>query len=119
MDPARLKIRTVWLKVSDAGNANPFELTLSAQDFHEALWLRTCLSVSVEVYDVIEVAWPRPLCERSKFFGERLDVVICQNLDTIVWSVAIWVENLRADRWQDHTLVSSQIKLDPRKGMRR
>jgi hypothetical protein len=49
------------------------------------------------MYDVIEVTWACPFGERSEFLGERLDVIVGQDLDAIFWSVAIRVKNLRAD----------------------
>ena len=97
LDPARLKIRTMRLKVSDAWNADALELALGAQDFHEAPRFRARLTISVELHDVIKVAWARPLGERSEFFRERLDVVVSQDVDAVVRSVRVRVKNRRAN----------------------
>ena len=105
MNPARFKIRTVRLKVGYARNADAPEFTLRTQDFHEALRFRTCFGISVEMYDIIEIPWACPFRERSEFFRESLDVIVGQDFDAIFWSIAVWMENLRADWRQNNPLV--------------
>ena len=53
------------------------------------------------MYDVIEITWARPFRERSEFFRECLDVIVGQDFDAIFWSIAVWMENLRAD-WRQY-----------------
>ena len=115
MNPTRLKLRTVRLKVGHTRNADALELTLGAQDFNEALRFRTCFGIPVEMYDIIEITWACPFRERSDFFRESLDVIVSQDFDAIFWSIAVRMENLRADWRQNDPLVGAQVKLDTRK----
>ena len=85
------------LKVSYARNTDALELALGAQDLHEASRFRARLTVSVEVHHVIKVTRARPLGERSELFGERLDVVVGEDVDAVFWSVGVRVKNLRAN----------------------
>ena len=76
MNPTSLNFRAVRLKVGNARNADALEITLGAQDFQEALRFRTCFGISIEMYDIIWIAWARPFRERSEFFRECLRVRI-------------------------------------------
>ena len=57
------------------------------------------------MYDIIEIPWARPFRERSEFFRERLDVIVGQDFDAIVWNIAVWMENLGADWRQNDPLI--------------
>ncbi len=76
VNPTSLKLRPVRLKVGHARNADALEITFGAQDFHEALRFRTCLRISVEMYDVIEIAWACSFRERSELLRECLGVTV-------------------------------------------
>ena len=86
-----------------ARNSIALEFTLGAQDFHEAL-LRLCFGISVEMHDIIEITWACPFHECSEFFRESLDV-IRPGLRCHLLEIAVWMENLGADRRQNHPLV--------------
>ncbi len=109
LSPTSLKLRTVRLKVGHARNADALELTLGAQDFHETLWFRTGFDISVEMYDIIEIAWARPFRECSEFLRECLGVIVGQDFDPIFRSIAVWMENLRVDRRENDPLVVGQV----------
>ena len=115
MSPARLKIRSVRLKVGYARNTDTLELAFGAQDFHKESRVRARLAVSVQIHHVVKIARTRSLGESPEFFGERLYVVVGQDVDALVWSVAIRVKNLRLNGRQNDTLVRCQVEFDPRK----
>ena len=94
---SRLEIRTVRLKISYARNADALEFAFGAQDLHEAPRFRACLAVSVKVHHVVKVTRTRSLGEGPEFFGERLDVVVGQDVDAVFWSVGVRVKNLCAN----------------------
>ena len=113
--PTGLKILTVRFEVGYARNADALEFAFGAQDLHEAPRFRACLAVSVQIHHVVEVTRTRSLGESPEFFGERLYVVVGQDVNAILWSVAIGVKNLCLDGRQNDTLVRCQVELDPRK----
>ena len=85
---------------------SPARITTNVnQDFHEALRFRTCFGIPVEMNDIIEIPWARPFRERSECFRERLDVIVGQDFNAIFRSIAVWMENLRADWRQNNPLV--------------
>ena len=104
MNPTSLNFRTVRRKVGHARNADALEFTLGAQDFQEALRFRTCFGISIEMYDIIWIAWARPFCERSEYFRECLSVFVGEDFDAFFWGIAVWMEDLCADRRKNDSL---------------
>ena len=97
------------LKVGYARYVDALEFTLGVQDFHEPLRFRTCFGIPVEMYDVIEIAWARSFRECSELFRKRFRVCVSQTFDAFLRSIAVWMEDLCAERRKNDPLVGGQV----------
>ncbi len=59
------------------------------------------------MYDIIEITWACPFRKCSELFRESLDVIVGQDFNATFWRIAVWMENLCADRRQNEPLVGS------------
>src|SRR5205809_4160946 len=73
---------------------------------------RPALRMAIKVHYVVEVAWPRPLSERPKFFAERFFVCVAIYPYASFRTICVRMKDLAPDRRKHQSFIRCQVELD-------